>query len=129
MIRGEVSAYCLLGKSIDIKFKVTPTILHISLKHAMLVTNLSIVPNKHYLFNLKLYHMKLKNQLNENHNSLHKHIKNKFIQNISRLISSTKTTPITTRTVLFNNSMDVFLFSCHIGDPVGLSKLYDTMNF
>ena len=62
------------------------------------------------------------------HNSLYKYIKNKLIQNISRLISSTEITPITTRTVLFNINMDV-LFSCHREDTVGLSKLYNAMNF
>ena len=43
-----------------------------------------------------------------NHNSMHKHIKNKLIQSISRLISSTEITPITTRTVLFNTDLKVF---------------------
>ena len=63
------------------------------------------------------------------HASLYKHIKNKLIQSISRLISSTEITPITTRTVLFNTDMKVLYFSCHREDPVALSKLYNTINF
>ena len=66
------------------------------------------------------------------HTSLQKHIKNKLIQSItsiSRLISSTEITPITTRTVLFNTDLKVFYFSCFREDPVALSKLYNTMNF
>ena len=50
---GEGPAYHFLGKSPDIKLKVTPSILHTSLKHAMLVTHLSIMPIKRYLINLK----------------------------------------------------------------------------
>ena len=63
------------------------------------------------------------------HTSLYKHIKNKLIQSISRLISSTEITPITTRTVLFNTDLKVFYFSCQREDPVEISKLYNTMNF
>ena len=47
-----------------------------------------------------------------NHNSLHKHIKENFIQYISRFISSPEITHVITRTVLFNTYMDV-LIRCH----------------
>ena len=56
-------------------------------------------------------------------NSMYKHIKNKFIQSISRLISSPEITPITTRTVSFNTVMAVLIMSQR-GPQDGLSKLY-----
>ena len=51
----------------------------------------------------------------KSHKLMHKHTKNKFIQSISRLISLTEITLITTTTLLFNSDIDALVI-CQRGD-------------